>query len=207
MEVIKPYLKGKDILDVGCVEHTLERMHQNKYWYHDFLKEQGKSVVGIDIVSKDIKTLRKRGYDVYCKNAESFRFNKQFDVIFAGYLIEHLSNQGLFLDQCRKHLKDSGVLIVSTYQAFALRYLFQSLRTNNNMPENNSEHTVWYSPDVLNTLLERHGFTCKSMAYIDSGVGNTKGNWNKKFRKLLEKLRGDHTKEHFVMICVKNGKR
>src|SRR3989344_3969940 len=105
LKTIYPIVKGKDVLDVGCIEHDLDRKNKERIWVHDFLRENAKNVTGIDILEDDIKKLKWQGYDVHCMNAEKFNFNKKFDVIFAGELIEHLSNPGLFLEKCKKHLK------------------------------------------------------------------------------------------------------
>ena len=162
-----PYIKNKAVLDIGCVEHDIRNKNKKRIWVHDFLKEHTKHVIGIDILKKDIEILKKQGYDIYYQNAETFKFNKKFDVIFAGELIEHLSNPGLFLEKCRKHLKKNGLLILTTPNAFGLHRLIRSfLKLNSNTPVNN-EHTAWFSPTVMATLLGRYGFKIVKMDYAD----------------------------------------
>src|SRR3989344_2076395 len=97
LRALLPEIENKKVLDVGCVEHDIKNKNKERIWVHDFLRKHTKQVIGIDILKKDIDILRKQKYDVHFQNAESFHFDEKFDVIFAGELIEHLSNPGVFL--------------------------------------------------------------------------------------------------------------
>ncbi len=167
LKTIYPHIKDKDVLDIGCVEHDINRKHKERIWVHDFLKQNANHVTGIDILKKDVDILKKQGYDVYCQSAENFKFNKKFDVIFAGELIEHLSNPGLFLESCKKHLKKDGILIITTPNAFSLGRFFYILKDFTNDPNVNDEHTLWYSPQVLKQLLERYNLKIKEISFTD----------------------------------------
>jgi len=168
LTTIYPYIKGKEVLDIGCIEHTLENRNKERIWVHDFLREYAEHVTGIDIQKDDIETLKKQGYDVHHKNAETFKFNKKFDIIFAGELIEHLSNPGLFLQQCYNHLMKDGYLILTTPNAFNFRRLTKGcLFLTNDIPAN-SEHTSWYSPSVIRHLLKRYNFKIETITYANA---------------------------------------
>lgn len=167
LKAVFPYIKGKDVLDIGCVEHTLDVKNKERIWVHDFLREHTLHVTGIDIQERDIETLKKQGYDVSCQNAESFRFDKKFDVIFVGELIEHLSNPGLFLEKCREHLKDQGTLIITTPNAFSITRFLHILKWYSNDPVVNDEHSFWFSPSVLGQLLRRYQFTPERFLYAN----------------------------------------
>src|SRR3989344_7621255 len=167
LTTIYPYIKDKEVLDIGCIEHDLERKDKERIWVHDFLRQNAKHVVGIDILKKDIEILKKQGYDVYCQNAETFKLNKKFDVIFAGELIEHLSNPGLFLEKCKFHLKKDGFLIITTPNAFCLARLFGGFVFFTNDLDVNPEHTAWYSPKVIKELLRRYNFNIEKFSFVD----------------------------------------
>jgi len=162
-----PFIKGKDVLDIGCVEHTLEVQHKERIWVHDFLREHASHVTGIDIQENDIKTLKERGYDVSYQNAENFHFDKKFDVVFAGELIEHLSNPGLFLERCREHLKENGLLIVTTPNAFSITRFLHILKSYTNDPVVNNEHAYWFSPTVIRQLFGRYNLSIKRVLYAN----------------------------------------
>ncbi len=165
LRTIYPYIKNKDVLDIGCVEHTLNVKHKERIWVHDFLKEHARYVTGIDIQQKDIETLQSQGYDVSCQNAENFHFEKKFEVIFAGELIEHLNNPGLFLENCRQHLTENGMLIVTTPNAFSITRFLHILKDGTNDPVVNDEHAYWFSPTVLRQLFARYDLTIEHALY------------------------------------------
>jgi SAM-dependent methyltransferase len=167
LTTIRPFITGRDVLDVGCVEHSLDRRNRERLWVHDFLRRFARSVVGIDIESEEVKRLQAEGYDVYCGNAETFDLGRTYDVVFAGELIEHLANPGLFLERCRRHLGPEGLLILTTPNAFSLYCLLKVLVRWSIEPCTNAQHTCWYSPEVLRHLLGRCGFTVNETRYVD----------------------------------------
>lgn len=199
LTTIEPYIFEKKVLDVGCVEHELERIHKKKYWVHDFIREHAKEVIGIDILKKECDVLRGRGYDIVCQNAESFHFLPiKFDVIFAGELIEHLSNPGLFLERCLLHLKKDGLLIMTTPSAYSTKVVFSCVRLKTSDPDVNSEHTCWYSPTTIKELLRRYNFEVTKVIFVDGPIGKNFKIW---LRKRLESYRGADTKETMIVIA------
>src|SRR5271157_2564659 len=156
-ELVRPFIKGKDVLELGAVNHTLATS-LNPIWLHKFLVENSKSAKGIDILKEEVEELRKRGYDIEFQNAENFKFDKKFDVIFAGNIIEHLSNPGLMLECCKKCLKDDGLLLISTNHPFSLWDEIIGVFKLSNTRKVNPEHTCYYSPATLKELLRRYDF-------------------------------------------------
>ena len=200
LKIIYPYIKNKEVLDIGCIEHDIKYRNVNRSWVHDFLRKYAKEVIGIDILEEDIKILQKEGYNVYLQNAEEFSFDKKFDVIFAGELIEHLSNPGLFLERCYLHLRDNGVLIITTPNAFNLHRLCLSLVRLNNNPPLNIEHTFWFSPTVITSLLNRHNFRAFKIVYVDYPYKNPRMDF--KMFNLLSKPFQD-LKETMILVSRK----
>lgn len=176
---IFPYIKNKEVLDIGCYAEIREYIENNQKklddsWIHGFLDRYSKHAVGIDIVKNKIDILKRQGYDVYCQSAENFKLGRKFDVIFAGALIEHLSNPGLFLDCCKKHLKRDGWLIIDTNNIFCLNYKIGGIiRFLNNDLKVHPEHTCFYSPTTLTGLMNRHGFDVKKMKFINFHKSDT----------------------------------
>ncbi len=203
LTTILPYIKDKSVLDVGCIDHDLRRKHKSRIWVHDFLKEHAKSVKGIDILKPAIENLRKQGYDVSCQNAESFSFNEKFDVIFAGELIEHLSNPGLFLERCKNHLKKGGLLILTTPNAFcAFRWVeMMYKRTNDPHGSKAREHTVWFAPEVMTVLLERAGFKVKKYYYAYYPFLR-KDSFKRRIIKKMVSLAGSKFKDTMIVLAI-----
>ena len=186
-----PLIKNKDVLDVGCVEHTVEALKINPFWVHNFLKDNS-NVLGIDILADDVKMLVANGYNMKVANAETFKLKKKFDVIFAGELIEHLSNPGLFLQQSKKHLRENGILIITTPNTFYTPRLLECIRKIDDNPIVNAEHTNWFSPSTLKTLFRREGFDIISIKGFDAASlkrplkAKVKYSFNKIFNKNIK---------------------
>ena len=78
---IHPLIKGKDVLDVGCVEHTVLARLENPFWIHNFLNDNC-NVLGIDLLKEEVIILKDLGYNIEVADAETFNLNKKFDVVF-----------------------------------------------------------------------------------------------------------------------------
>ena len=92
-EVLKQYNEGKFFtLSVGCFEDTA----------YTYLKIKEAGVVGIDpAINHDLHTY-------------AGKTNKQFDVVFATSVIEHVENDEEFIADICTLLKEGGVAILTT---------------------------------------------------------------------------------------------
>ncbi len=133
LKLIFPYIKGKEVLDIGSVG-------QNQPTYvFEFLKQHAKSVIGTDTMpSKD--PLIKKG------NAETINLKKKFDVVVAGDVIEHIANQGLFL-------KKNGILLITTPNARSIHLLRKQ----------NPTHFLTHDKYTLRQLLAAFGFKIEKL--------------------------------------------
>lgn len=156
-KVIEKFTQG-DVLDVGCVQHTAENESENT-WLHQYIYdfEDVEEVIGIDILEEDVKQLQERGYNVEVQNAEEIDFERKFDTIIAGEIIEHVSNPGKLLKSASNHLSTGGHLIITTPNTFnILRFLFF---IKNGYVSSNDEHTGWYDPQTLKQLASRYNLS------------------------------------------------
>ncbi len=101
----KPY----SILDVGCA--------RGEFLY--YLKKKNmrfKEMVGVDYSHSLINNARNfeglRGVKFYCKLAEAFNLNKQFDFITAISILSFFDDPKTTLGNLKKHLKNNGILYV-----------------------------------------------------------------------------------------------
>ena len=163
---IQSVVNGKDILDIGCVDHKASQS-KGSLWVHAFLKKHAKHLLGIDISKKEVEILKQKGYNVDFGDAENFKFNKKFEIIFAGELIEHLSNQGKFLENCKNNLKKEGVLILTTPSSFNLQENIKNVLFMKTDPAVNNQHTCYYTPTTIKQLIERHGFIVDKIDFFD----------------------------------------
>jgi len=96
VKFILPYVKGKNVLDIGVVAHV-SKTYYRPNWLHKHIYKASKRCVGIDILKTGVKSLTDRGFEVYVADAQSFSLSEQFDVIVAGDILEHLHDtKGFF---------------------------------------------------------------------------------------------------------------
>lgn len=161
---ILPFVERKKVLDLGCVQHTAEKA-RNPDWLHGRIAQRAVSALGVDILQQDVDVLNARGYHVVCANVESMDLGDTFEVAVAGDLIEHLSNPGLFMEQVRRHLVPGGLFLITTPNPVTFMRFLQLLLTGRLAV--NSEHTCWFTPQVLIELARRSGFRVAEVAYVD----------------------------------------
>jgi 2-polyprenyl-3-methyl-5-hydroxy-6-metoxy-1,4-benzoquinol methylase len=172
--LIKDLVKPSDtVLDVGFLGQGVQEGDAN--WPHTILKNTARHVYGIDL---EITDKHKNNPNYMAASAEDFNFHTTFDVVFAGDLIEHLSNPGLFLTCVKKHLKPGGILILTTPNTFNLFNLTEKLTKKE--PTTNPDHTFYFNNKVLRQLLDKNGMNVKQVDYLYSLGYKHKESWKKK---------------------------
>jgi len=182
-KLLRPYIEGKKVLDLGCIAHDWRQSSQEN-WMHRFIVEYAAEVQGLDILEEDARKLNQLGYNIKCGNAENFDLGTQFDVIFAGELLEHLEDFRGFFESCKRHMKKDSKLIITTPNCFGLRYLSGHLLNKLNVPP---EHTCWFDERTLRHLLGRHDFQIDSIKYVSLDREFVKG-IKAIMSRLLEKI-------------------
>jgi SAM-dependent methyltransferase len=167
-DVIGDLVDGKDVLDVGSINHAFDRRANSKDWVFDLLRRRARSVVGIDIARREVAKARAAGYDIREADAETFvSTDRTFDVVFAGDLIEHLSNPGAFLACAHRNLRPDGRLLLVTPNTYGLRELFLAVAGLTNDPPVHAQHTAYFTPTTLRELARRHGFALTRVRYVN----------------------------------------
>jgi SAM-dependent methyltransferase len=157
------YVRGKKILDLGCVCHELDV--SNPPWLHGYICKLSDDVLGVDILPEAVEEMNRRGYRAVTADVETMDLKDTFDVIVAGDLVEHLANHGLFLQRAAAHLKPDGVLLLTTPNATSLpRYL--RVLTKGYAPAHH-QHTCWFTAKVLGQLASRYGLEACDVSFAD----------------------------------------
>ncbi len=165
VEFIQNECRGKDVLDLGCVKHTAIFAQKDPDWLHRKIRDVAAEILGVDYLSDEVEKLKKIGYNVICADVtKPLELSKQFDVIVAGDLIEHLSNFDGFFTNCSRLLKQDGKLIITTPNPFFTDvFHFTSFKKRYFV---NPEHTCWIDPQTLSQLSERFGFFVNDVHFI-----------------------------------------
>ncbi|WP_062307761.1 class I SAM-dependent methyltransferase [Polynucleobacter sinensis] len=160
LELVKKFCKGRDVLDVGCVNHDISNI-SNDSWQHAAIKSVASNLLGIDYLESEVAELNKLGYRVIAADAtKPIEIEERFDVVVVGNLIEHLSSfEGLFKN-IEKLLKPGGCALISTANPFYCEQYFYSAFKNDIVV--NQEHTCWLDPVTLDQLSQRFSLvTCE----------------------------------------------
>ncbi|MDA9503260.1 class I SAM-dependent methyltransferase [Bradyrhizobium sp. CCBAU 11357] len=180
-----PFIEGKTVLDAGSIGHSYKGRTAFKTWNFAVLAQYAASIKGFDILENEIEVARLDGHDIVFGNAETFVTPEKYQVVFAGDLIEHLSNPGLFIQCSRENLVEGGQLIVATPNTYSLAKLARVVARATNEPPCNPEHTFYFTPQTLEQLVCRHGFRLRQIIYSDMQYAQGHGSRSKRVKLFI----------------------
>jgi SAM-dependent methyltransferase len=183
LDLIKNISTDASVLHLGCTNwpYTQEALDADML-LHTRLSETSRELYGFDFDQEGIDVLASQGFsNLFRVNLEELpqvELDKQFDVIIAGEMIEHLNNPGLFLDGIKRFMKPGGQLVLTTINAYAgMRFFVYGLRGNGGLAEPvHPDHVAYYSYSTLKLLIERHGFHLGEFMFYDIGREHRSGN-------------------------------
>ena len=163
-DFLSDFVRGKNVLDVGCVQH-FATFEATDTWLHKYLVRSANSVVGLDLLEPEAAKLRERGYDIRSGDACSVSLGQTFDVVVAGEIIEHLDSPAAFVSNMARHLNAEGRLVITTPYAFFVLHFLESIFSSGERRWN-PEHVSWYCPFTLENLLRRNSLEIESCYYF-----------------------------------------
>ena len=197
-ELISGLISSSDVvLDVGFWGQGVSP--ESPHWVHNMLRTQAGEVWGIDIEYEESR-LPEDASRYRRMSAESFALPIQFDVIFAGDLIEHLPNPGLFLDRVRAHLKPGGRLILTTPNCFNLFSIAEKFSKGE--PSVNRDHTCYFNERTLRQLLGKCGFVTIEHSFMWRLDVEYTESWKKKILNVFYLLIGTFTPRFLETLVV-----
>lgn len=156
--------KDKRVLHLGCVDagpFFYDRLAKGEL-LHQELGRVAKDVRGVDIDEVGIRLLMQQGLanlevgDVCDPSTIASLGDKEYDILLATELVEHLQNPGLFLSSIRHLMKPKNTqLIISVPNAFRIDTLKHLLR---GVEFIHPDHNYWFSYHTITTLLLKCGY-------------------------------------------------
>lgn len=161
--LIQELVKGKCVLDVGCVEHSTES-EARSVWLHRAICHVAKEVVGLDYEEEEVRKLREKGYHVVSGDATNFDLKRTFDVVVAGEILEHLLDVRGFLASVRRHLTAGGILVMTVPNANSVNYFMQNMLYGYEV--DGYDHVAFYTPLTIHNLLRKCGFETREIVFL-----------------------------------------
>lgn len=98
---VKPYLKDKRVLDLGCGTGR-------------YLEFFSKDSIGIDASYESIKIVKKKGLNIKFGDLnQKLNFhNDFFDIVFCSHILEHVESPIGLLKECNRILKKNGLIFI-----------------------------------------------------------------------------------------------
>lgn len=180
-EMVASYCKGKEVLDIGCVEElsdfSPERISKTQ---HFALKKVASRLVGIDLEEKGVNAFKEMGFECYSCLAENAHLLKigQYDVILIGDIIEHIPDPHSFLIGIRPLLRNDGVVLCTTPNALSYSnalFVLAGKRLTR------YQHVCWYCKITLRNLFLYSGYQL-----VDTHFCNFSKTARNPLRKLLD---------------------
>jgi 2-polyprenyl-3-methyl-5-hydroxy-6-metoxy-1,4-benzoquinol methylase len=193
--------KGKRVLHIGCTDEGMlgERFERGNL-LHARLEDVADLLWGVDIDREGIEFLCGKGFgNLLVADAEKIDecrelAGRDFEVIIAAEIIEHLSNPGLFLDSVKNLMTpEQTELVISVPNAFRPATL-KGLAFG--YEEVHPDHNYWFSYKTITNLLQRHGYSVEQLAVYTSlpiagklpGRSEQHGSWWTKLKSLPKSL-------------------
>lgn len=155
LEFIELLVKGRSVLDIGVVSHSL-RYIDGPRWRHGRIVKLARRCVGVDILEDLVKELNTRGFNVVCVDATSERdLGERFELAFIGDVLEHVNDPVRLLRFAARHLSPGGRIYASTPNPFSRKFYRRFLRDGT--PIVNLDHVAWITPTQAMEIARRAG--------------------------------------------------
>ena len=152
---LQDVVRGKRVLDVGCVAHDLET-ESAEVWLHRALASAADYCLGVDVLPDAIERLREAGYNVRLCDVTREDPGETFDVIVAGEVIEHLGAPAALFDAAGRMLAPGGRLVLTTPNPYYWKRTRNHIGLRPNRCENVDHVTMLFASGVAE-LAERAG--------------------------------------------------
>lgn len=162
--------RGKSVLHLGCADasHVGRRISDGTL-LHSRLAVVASNIVGVDKDEDGVGLLKGMGFeDIVLGDVEKLSelaLGRDFEMVLAGEILEHLPNPGLCLSGAKDLLRMDGCLVVTVPNAFAIKGFLRMIGGTELV---HPEHLFYFSETTLRKLILRAGFREMSHVYYVS---------------------------------------
>ncbi|MCD6263063.1 class I SAM-dependent methyltransferase [Candidatus Bathyarchaeota archaeon] len=190
-EVIEEFVRGKDVLDVGCVGLGYQRT--GDFWVHGRICKVARRVVGVDIQREEVARLKEEGYEVVIADINKrMDLGETFDVINVGQVLTYLTDFDTFFDNIKRHLRPNGLLILSVTNAHSLKNFLKYTLGRLDFTYTNFQNEI-----SMRRLLDRYGFEARSVKYVEEPARRMMG----KIYQFIFRFLPSHLSSHIIVIA------
>jgi SAM-dependent methyltransferase len=164
--------RSKSLIHLGFVdaERTADKTAAGT-WLHERLAACTAGLIGIDVDPAGVEAARAAGYEAYSCDLEDADAVAGLELspaqlVIAGELLEHLDCPGRFFEAVKPLVAAEGALILTTPNATSLTNVLLGLSRRE---WTSPHHVAMYSWRVLATLLARHDWTLRDVAFYYRG--------------------------------------
>ncbi|HDY67080.1 MAG TPA: class I SAM-dependent methyltransferase [Candidatus Scalindua sp.] len=163
---VRYFKKQGKLLDVGC----------SVGWGLECASQMGFESYGIEIDKQRAELANKPGLNVFCGQLEDAQHpDKEFDVIVANHVLEHILELNKFITESKRILKDDGVLAIGVPNYKSLIVSWKRERWSAWCVK----YHIWhFEPKTLRNIFRKHSLSPKKI-FKDSDYKKYQG-----FRKL-----------------------
>lgn len=150
LKIIQKFKKFGSLLEIGCAHG----------YFLSFLKSSGYYVEGCELNPDACENAYDRSITIYNKPVEKIQFTKNYDVICAFDVIEHIADISNFIDSTKHLLTTSGIMFFSTPN-FEEYYLFQLLKKKWIGLYSSLDHVNFFTPKIIKKFFNKKGLDVK----------------------------------------------
>ena len=170
IEYLTTLAKGKNVLDVGVVEHSRNFVN-SPTWLHQYIAKASRECLGVDILRDEIEYIRSLGFNVQCHDLTQSPMNYSFELIICGEVLEHIDAPGMFLKNLAEMLIPNGTIVITVPNPW---YINASLKSSfgRNPFVDSVDHVAWYDAATLMELGSRCGLKLTKYTYFNIGIAS-----------------------------------
>ncbi|HVH07440.1 MAG TPA: class I SAM-dependent methyltransferase [Myxococcota bacterium] len=150
---------GERILDLGCGDG----------WLTERLAALGCEVVGVDGSAEQVAAARARGVDARVARAEALPFESEFDAVFSNAVLHWVKDAAGAIAAVRRALRPGGRFVAEMGGAGCvakIRAAIGATLAARGADADRADPWFFPTPEVYGALLERGGFTVRSIALV-----------------------------------------